>query len=98
MVIAFKERIRFSRVIGLSLPKYEALWRYCAIAAIKQILHKVHKKKMKIIKTLKIRHFGAKYISVPFFANIRISLKKSQQKVTSSKNCVFDKFWQDISC
>ena len=49
-------------------------------------------KKMKIIKTLKIRHFGATYISVPFFANIRISLKKSQQKVTSSKNCVFDKF------
>ena len=44
MVIAFKERIRFSRVIGLSLPKYEALWRYCAIAAIKQMLHKVHKK------------------------------------------------------
>ena len=54
------------------------------MAAIKQMRHKVIK------KPLRVRYFGATYISVPFLSNIRTFLKRGQHNVASSKSCALD--------
>ena len=48
------------------------------------------------VKAMKVRFFGATWISVPFPGNITVSLKRSQHNVTSSKTCVLDQVWQNV--